>query len=201
MIPDFPKAKNEIHKKLNALLRQKVSQSSTVLSSVREKTIHEGDKMGSLYPDGHHEIREMVHVQSEFTVAHKDVQSMKTGELAAKVSVAAEDIAGQMERGLLDTLFKSIEANGNTIAGNPKLGPESLLVALEKIKIEFEDDDRSKPIMPILVAAPDTIEAFNKEIKKLKPEEMARYNEKREAIFDQKFSEHIADIEARKIVD
>jgi hypothetical protein len=151
--------------------------------------------------DGRHVITDLMYVHSEFSIPQKDIPTMETTELLNKVSDVAEDMAGQMERNLFKTLTESIEESGNIIPGNPKLSPESVLTALEMVSIDFEDDDRSKPIRPSLIASPVAVEELMKIDAETTPEEKEKYRKKEQAIMDKKYEEHMKDLESRKIID
>lgn len=201
MITDFPEAKKEIKKAVDAVLRQKVKQNAPMLSMLNKKTLHEGDKMGVLHADGRHVVSDLQYAQSEFTITHKEVPTLKPEDLLSRVSTAAEDMAGQIERGLFKTIDDSIKEGGNTIPGNPELGPDSILTALEMISVDFEDDDRTKPVKPSIVAAPAAVEKLMETEAKATPEEKEEYRKKEEAIMDKKYEEHMADLRSRKIID
>lgn len=201
MITDFPEAKREIKKTVDAVLRQKVKQNAPMLSMVNKKTLHEGDKMGVLHADGKHVVTDLQYAESQFTVSQKEVSTLKPEDLLARVSTAAEDMAGQIERGLFKTMDDSVKESGNTIPGNPELGPDSILTALEMISVDFEDDDRTKPVKPSIVAAPAAVQKLMEKEAKATPEEKEEYRKKEEAIMDRKYEEHMADLKSRKIID
>ena len=196
MITDFPEAKREIKKAVDAVLREKVRRNAPMLAMVNKKTLHEGDKMGVLHPDGRHVLTDLKFAQSEFFVDKKDIPTMKAGDLLEKVSAVAEDMAGQIERGLFQTIDELIKESGNTISGNPELGPDSILTALEMVSVDFEDDDRAKPIKPSIVAAPDAVKKLIELEAKTTLEEKEAYRKKEEAIMDKKYKEHIKDLES-----
>lgn len=200
MITDFPEEKNRAKKVVNLILRQQMKQNAPLLSMVNKKTLHEGDKMGVVYSDGEHSATELQHAQSEFRIEGKDIPTMKAEEFLEKVSGAAVDMAGQIERGLFKTIDESIEKNGGIIPGNPELGPDSILAALEMISIDFEDDDRLKPVRPSIVAAPETVEKLMALEKETTPEQREIYRKKEELIMDRKYEEHMVDLNSRKIV-
>lgn len=172
-----------------------------MLSMVSGKTFHEGDSMGVVHEDGRYVLSPSHHAESQFSVSREEVLTMKPDDLMAKVSTAAEDMAGQMERDLFQSLDESIKESGNTIPGNPELSPESILIALEMITVDFEEDDRSKPVMPTLVTAPGAFEKLKEHEAKATEEEKEEYKRRQEAIMDKKFKEHNAGLASRKIVD
>ena len=201
MITDFPDAKKAIKKLIDSVLKEEVRKRAPMSHLVNRHTLHEGDKIGVVYSDGRHEVNELQYVQSEFSVATKDIPTMKPGDFLDKVSAAAEDMAGQMERGLFEKMNDVAQESGNTIPGNPELSPESILVALERLSIDFEDDDRLKAVKPSIVTAPAAYERLKVLDAKLTPEEREDLKRREEAIMDRKYEEHLRDLESRKIID
>ena len=201
MITDFPDIKKELKKVVDAILREKVKQNAPLLSMVNKKILHEGDKLGVTHPDGRHVVNDLKYVESKFFIPQKDIPTMKTEEFLDKISIAAEDMAGQMEGGMFKTIDESIKESGNTIPGNPELGPESILSALDMIFIDFENDDRSKPIKPSIVAAPAAAEKLMKLEANTTPEEKEKYRKREEVILDKKYAEYMEDLKSRKIID
>lgn len=201
MIADFPEAKKVIKKALDATLRQQVKQKAPTLSLVPRKSLFEGDKMSVYRPDGSKSINEFRRVQSEFTISKKEAETGASGDIMEKISLAAEDMAGQMERGFFQTLTETIENAGNVIPGNPALTPDAILKGLEMITVDFEDDDREKPRRPTIVAAPGAVDDLMRAEAARSEAEKLLYKEKEKAILDKKYEEHMADLESRKIVD
>ena len=201
MITDFPEAKKEMKKAIDSVLRTKVKQSAPMLSMVGGKTLHEGDSMGVIHEDGRHVISQFQHAESQFSVSREEMLTMKPDDLITRVSTAAEDMASQMERHLFQTIEESVKESGNTIPGNPELSPEAILTALEMIVVDFEDDDRLKPVMPTIVTGPGAFEKLKEQEEKATEEQKQEYKMKQEAIMDKKYQQHLADLASRKIVD
>ncbi len=201
MIPDFPEAKKQIQKAVDLIMREKVKQNAPLLALGNKKMLHEGDSLGVIYEDGRHTVNPIQVVESSFTIAKSDMPNLKTEDFMAKVNASAEDMAGQMERNAFKAINDSIKESGNTIPGNPILSPEGILAGLEKMSIDFEDDDRSKPSRPTIFAHPEAVEKLKEIEAKSTPEEKEAYQKKQEEIFDRKFAEHLKDLESRKIID
>ncbi|MBU1706002.1 hypothetical protein KKG19_04750 [Patescibacteria group bacterium] len=201
MITDFPNAKKQIKRILDEILRAKVKQNAPMLSMVNKRMMHEGDRLGIIDENGKHTVSPMKLVESEFFISNEEAKNIKAEDIISKVTSAGEDMAGKIERDLFQTLDKSIKESGNTIPGNPELSPEAILTALEMMPIDFEDDDRLKPIKPSLVAAPAAVEKLMQIEASSTEEEKEEYRKKEEEIFDKKYAEYIKDIESRKIID
>src|SRR3989344_572403 len=109
MIVDFPEAKKEIQKLMNKILQQQVKQRAPAWALGSKKTLFEGDKLSVVRPDGTHDVSEFRRVESGFTIPRADIQKTSITDVLDKVSAAAEDIAGQIERGLIETLTKAVD--------------------------------------------------------------------------------------------
>lgn len=201
MITNFPEAAKAIKNAVDTVLREQVKKNSPVFAMGNKKTLHEGSKMGVIHADGKHVVNELQLIQSEFTIERKDIETLKPEDLLGKVSAAAEDMAGQMSRGLFKAMGEAVEESGNTIPGNPELSADSILTALGMMSVDFEDDDRLKPVKPSIVAAPDAVKKLMESEAKATPEEKEEYRKREEVIMDTKYKEHMADVLSRKLVD
>ncbi len=201
MITDFPEAKKKIKHTLDEILRAKVKQNAPMLSMVNQRIMHEGDKLGIIDQNGEHKISPIKLVQSEFYISNEEAKDIKMEDVISKVISAGEDMAGKIERDILQTIDKSIKESGNIIPGNPELSAEAILAALEMMPIDFEEDDRSRPIRPSLVAAPAAVEKLMQAEASSTEAEKKEYRKKEEKILDKKYTEYIKDIESRIIMD
>lgn len=201
MIVDFPEAKREIKKLYDTILRQKVKQNAPTWSMGSRKTLFEGDKLSVYRPDGTKDMGAMRSAQSEFVIPRKDIPTTTASDMIEKISTAAVDMAGQIERGFFETLDNAVEKSGNWIPGNPALTPEGILKGLEAIWVDFEDDDRSKPIRPTIIAGPEAVEKLKEAEAKTTEEEKRSYQEREKIIMDKKYEEYMTDLRSRKIVD
>ena len=201
MIVDFPEAKQKIKQTYDTILRQQVKQKAPTWSMGSRKMLFEGDKLAVFRADGTKDVSEMRAAQSEFSIPREDIQNVTAEDMVEKLSAAAEDMAGQIERGLFETLNDAVDKSGNWIPGNPALTPEGILQGLERIWIEFEDDDREKPIKPTIIAAPEAVEKLMQAAEKETKEDKQQYYEKEKVILDRKYKEYMADLSSRKLID
>ena len=168
---------------------------------INKKTLFEGDKLGVLHADGKHVVKNLTYVESQFFIPQKDIPTLDPKVLMEKVSGAAEDMAGQMERGMFKEMDESMKESGNIIPGNPELGPDSILKGLEMVFVDFEDDDRTKPVKPSIVAGMAAFEKLKELEAKVTPEEKKQYQKKEKVILDKKYEEYMQDLRSRKIID
>ncbi|HYD93347.1 MAG TPA: hypothetical protein VEB18_02740 [Candidatus Paceibacterota bacterium] len=201
MIVDFPEPKKQIKKLLDQVLRQKVKQKAPTMSLGSRKTIFEGTVLSVIQADGTREESEMRAAESTFVISREQIPNTSMTDMIEKIDAAAHDMAGQIERDLFETLKAAIQKSGNTIPGNPPLSPDAILTMLEKMAVDFEDDDRSKPVRPTIIASPEAFEAFQKINAETTPEERAVYDERERVIMDKKYAEYMTDVESRKLID
>jgi len=201
MIVDFPDAKRVMMKALNALLRQQLRDKAPMMSLIKHKGIFEGHQNSIVRADGSSEVSDLHVVEGGFSIAQQDVATTTFADVAEKMAAAAEDMAGQLERNVFRTLTETITKVGNAISNPLPPGREVVLQALEKIWIDFEDDDRAKPVKPTIVAHPTTVEAMMKrEATRTEPENR-EFDRREAAILDQKYKEYMANLASRAIMD
>jgi hypothetical protein len=201
MIVDFPEAKRAAQKVLDSILRQQIKQKTPTLNLVARKKLFEGNSMSVTRPDGTREKNEFRIAESRFSIPQKEIPNTTATDMIEKISAAAEDMAGQMERGFFQDLEKSMAETNRQIPGNPGLTPDGILKGLENIWIDFEDDDRSKPVKPSIIASPEAVDQLKKIAAETTPEEKHRYEEKEKVILDKKYKEYMEDLKSRKIID
>lgn len=190
-----------MQKLINGALKKHVEASAPVLSMVNRSMLFEGDSMGVIYPDGRHEAGKLTSTESAFSVTSEELPSLKTEDFMGRVAGAGKDMGEQIERGLLETMAAAADESGNTFKSDTGLTPSTLLDALEKLYVDFEDDDRNKPVMPSLVSHPDSVDGLMKADQALTPEERSALDERHKRILDAKYEEHMKDVESRKIID
>ena len=165
------------------------------------KILFEGDKLSVYHTNGKSDVNPLRSVQSEFMIPRKDLPTTTAADMIEKLSTAADDMAGQIERGFFETLHKTVDEHDQWIPGNPTLTPEGILKGLEKIWIDFEDDDRSKPIKPTIVAAPGAFEQLKASEATATEEDKRQYQERERVIMDTKYEEYMADLRSRELID
>ncbi|XKT74364.1 MAG: hypothetical protein ACJKTH_03345 [Patescibacteria group bacterium UBA2163] len=201
MITDFPEAKKQAQEALNKVLQNEVRQKTVVGNLVNNRVLYEGDKMGVVQEDGKHEVSDLQHAESSFTVEHKEIPEMTGGKLLEKVDAVSEEMVSQMERGLLNTMFEATEKSGNVIKSDGEFSQEMMLAMLEKLPAEFEDDDRNKPIRPFMVVSPEQSKKIKQLMEAETEEDRQAFHEKEKVILDRKYKEYMDDVNSRKIVD
>lgn len=201
MITDFPEAKQLIGKALRLDLEKKIEQSAPLLSAIGHITVREGDRLGIIYEDGHHVVNDFQEAGSSFSVARDEVSKVKPETLVANMNNVAKDMAEQMEGHILQTLNETIAQSGNAVYESSTSGFEFVLGALERLPINFKDDDRLKPVPPTFVLHPTQGVKLQQCFANASQEKMREFEGKLAAVLDRKFQEHLADLDSRRLVD
>lgn len=199
MLPDFPQAKKQVQKTINAYLRKQVKQNAPMYALLNPKQIYEGDRLGVINRKGEHIVNKMNRVESKINISNEEAKTINSSGLASKITDAAKDMANQIERGLITKMTDAIKETGNNIAGNPSLNPDSLLDTKERMPMSFEDDDINKPISNCLFASEEAIAQLEKAHEESTEEDARARKERDERIIEKKYKEHMNDLNSRKI--
>ena len=202
MIPDFPEVKKIVHQIETVRLRQEVEARAPIYARLKKSRMHEGDKIGIVHENGKHVVTCMQHTETGISISKEELLGMQPDDRRAMLDKLAEDFASQEEGDILQTISKFIEESGNVISAGPGIKfQDMLLKMLEKIHVNFEDDDRGKPVMPTLFAGSEVIGKLKEKESKATPEEREEFHKRREEILDRKYQEYMQELHSRKIVD
>ena len=154
MLPDFPAVKKELHKIVTQRMRRSVHREAVMFSMVRHFSSHEGDSFTTHRPDGTSEKHSYRESATEFTIDKKDLATLSADALASKIDTAARDMAAKTEKAIFETLRQISSDSGNVIDAKGKpFSPETLLEALEKMDIDF--DEQGNPSGLTAVVGPE----------------------------------------------
>ena len=201
MITDFIAIKKELHKNFNISLRDEIRKRTPFIQSLNKNMQHEGSRMSYQTYERNEKEMDFKMAKSEFSATREEMSTMTFEDIKNKIVSMAEDFAKQMEGGMFADIFKELESTGNTIDGNPELSPEAILKALEKIYIDFEDDDRSKPSRPSLFVGPEAFAKLKESEAKATQEDMEKFKEREKEILDIKYAEYMEREGKRKMVE
>lgn len=201
MIADFPKIKETLHKQMDFSLREEVRRRAPVVSMIGHHFLHEGDKSSYETVDRQTKVVDFQKGESKFSVTRDEMSKMTIMDVAKKIQDMAEELAGQMEGRLFQTITEEVEKIGNVVQNNPPLSPDTLLQALEKIEIDFQDDSRDKPVLPTLVTGPELAEKAKNQMDNITLEEKELFDEKMKKILDKKYDNFLAREGKRKLVN
>ncbi|MBI3046445.1 MAG: hypothetical protein HYY86_02855 [Candidatus Harrisonbacteria bacterium] len=201
MIIDFPKIKENLHKGMEIFLRQEINRKAPFAATIGKHFFHEGDKSSYETVDREKKALDFKRGESQFTVTRDEMNKLTIKDIIQKVQGIAEDMAGQIERNLFQTMNETIEKSGNTIPGNPPFSPEAFLKGLEMVEIDFDEDDRNKPQLPTLVMHPDLAKKAKEQEANMTAEEKKAFDEKMKAMIDKKYDDFLTREAKRKLVD
>ena len=74
-------------------------------------------------------------------------------------------------------------------------------MAMEKMYVDFEDDDRAKPSKPSLFVGPEAFEKLKESEANATQEDIEKFKKREEEILDKKYAEYMEREGKRKMVD
>ena len=197
MLPDFPKLKIRLNKKFEAMVSEKI-QENPLLSQIRRTIVHEGNTFTVTSYDGYSTKSDYEKFASEFNIDADTVRKKGPDAFYEKIPILSKEIADKMSQHTIDTLEKVTEATGNVVRSKEGITPNSILEALEKIEIGF--DENGNPIMPTIVMSPHDFEVFKSKEKEWEAQAPA-LEARRKEIIDKKRKEWVDKESNRKLVD
>jgi hypothetical protein len=200
MIVDFVSIKKQLNNLVNTFLQEEVKKRAPLVHFGGVSIQHEGRDSEYETVDKQQRKVDFKTVESGFSLTNDEIKSLTFEQIREKVIQAADDMAGQMERGTFATLNTEIEAVGNSIPGNPRISPTAILDGFEVMSMDF-DDVREKPILPTIFMHPDEYARLMREDASATEEEKRAYAKRREDILDKKFAEYAERESKRKLVD
>ena len=201
MVVDFPEALNRVKSVTKLFFTQQVRDSSTFLPEVRQNPCLEGDTYSIVRPDGSEVVRTFLQFSSQFELPQAENNSSIAKLIENATLPAARDVAGQIDGSFLRFISGEAQAVGNVITGTLENPGESIIKALQGIQIEFDDDDRSKPMLPTISLHPNTYRPFLEKWVALSESEKLAFEERFEQVMCAKYDEHIKNMESRKLTD
>lgn len=201
MIVDFPSIKQKLDRIADIYLRAEVDKRMPFLREVGKHRLHEGDKHSYETVDNVERDLAMQEAGTSFSLTREQMACISFPEILKKLDEIAEEMANQIEGGTLQRLSDELEEQGRTVPGNPPLSPETLLQALETVQIDFDEDARDKPNLPMLVLHPDAAVRALEQEAAMTEEERERFDRKQAEILDLKYHEYMEREARRRIVD
>lgn len=201
MIANFPEIQKKIDKIVTAYLRQEINNKAPMLNLAGKKRYYEGEKMWTVKSDWTLSISEFQKVESSFSISDDEMKTIDATHLLNKVSGVAEDMANKMERGMFDLIHEVTTETWNVIEAKKEDFPSSLLLMIEKIYIDFINDNRDTPSMPTIFAGPEMITQMKESFDKMTPEEKSKYDAKHKLVMDKKYEQFLSDLNCRKLTD
>lgn len=138
---------------LTAAIRALMRSNDPILQKVRHEVVEHLPSQRITVASGDMVESCPIDVRMDFMFKDADVVAGDVAALTVALDKAAEQGVSTLMPGVFDYLSKICEATGNVVdaAGRP-LTHELILSALEKVEIDFDEND--EPIMPTLVVHP-----------------------------------------------
>jgi len=144
MLPDFPDLKRELMRIVTARMRRRVYRDSGVMSEIRRFQSHEGHKFTIYRADGSSETTRYRLTTVDLSVKNSELPQMSPQELLARIDDVADAMAEKVTKQLFEKLRRTAAQAGTATnaAGRP-ISAELLFEALEKIELDFYEEDES----------------------------------------------------------
>lgn len=199
MIADFVSIKAKLRIQEQKILRDEMKKRTPLINLIGKHVLHEGHGQ-SVKSETRERSVQLMEARAEFQISTKEMAEIKIPEIFKKLSGLADQMASQIEGGMFQTIFKDLEEAEQTLTPR-KLDGDAILEALEKIQIDFENDDREKPTNLSLFVHPDLLPKLMEQESRTTAEERAEFEAKRKIILDKKFEEFKKREGERRIVD
>lgn len=195
MLPDSPKLKNEILKKLEAEVKQEVSGEYGLLDMFQTTFSHEGDEYTYSRVDGSvHAMQGKWH-GSKVSLSVEDIATYDYSKAKRLLICAYRDVHNQMTKSVFEVVDEAVHETGNVIdAKGGCFTQEMFLEMLSKIQTNPDD-----PGGLCIVAHPDMAEKLAKVAQDWSQDE--EFKAKWQTLNEQKRREWLDQEGHRKLVD
>jgi hypothetical protein len=192
MLPDYPVLKKKLNRKLELIVRDEVRK-DPLQAIIPQKIVHEGDRIAIKTIDGYSTESSYGTFVSDFQITSEEIIEKGPNAMFSRSKEIAKDISEKINKHTIGIFEKVTETTGNVVKSKTGITPESILEMFEKIEMSF--DDAGKPIIPLLVVAPQDYERIKKEV------ETPAFREKQLAIILKKRKDWLDRESNRKLVD
>lgn len=155
MLPDFPKVKEKLEKKLNYYLKQVSLSHLGPLADVPIFIFFEGSKAIIIREDGSVAEMNPKEMRVEVKMKSGEIEGMSHEMVLDKINTMGKEMAEKQAKLSYDVIRKTAEEVGNvTNSSEGSFSIDSFLKALEKMHIDF--DEEGQPIGLTFVANPNS---------------------------------------------
>lgn len=200
MIPDFPTLKQQLNKIMANVVTHQIHEISPMIQRASKKILFEGNKMAIQREDGEFELSEMEKVEAMIQLEKDELLNLTPEQLDEKMQTMANEMAIQLSSNVLTEIDKAVKKTGNSISSPNGLTIEWIHEATRRIKMSFKDDDINKPVELVLIASPEVCERLKMEEESLTDSQKVRLQKEYKEIIEQKYKEHLADLESRRLI-
>jgi len=199
MLPDYPRVKTNIEKRIRTLMRKRAEAQCLPFSKIKPMILHEGKNSLIIRADGSTDNTPMK--LSQATVEIKDEEAIEgpPEDMVQKFLTASDNIANQMTQHFLGRVSEAAHSVGNVVKSEGgQIIPDTILELLDKLLIDF--DDCGNPQWPTLVSTSlsnhKAIEAAQRQL-----EEDPMYRARFEQLIHRKREEYRVRESNRRLVD
>ncbi len=175
MLPDFPKIKKDIHKKLLIpYAKNKRASRLGILNQMTEIKVHEGNNSRILRSDKTQDTARPNSISGSFSYELSDIKDLTIEDVFKKIDDATEELTTKLIDHVVSKVEAVCEETGNVLnLNNKKFTAIHYLELLEKLEIRF--DCNGDPVLPdaILGASLDP-RVIEEELEKIQKDETLR---------------------------
>lgn len=147
MLPDYTRAKTELHELLIKHLRKRVRSLLGPFGEVPESRIFEGRRMATKTDGGKVFESEFQEHSGKLTISHEDIKSGNPDIIFEKLEIMARQMADSQSRAIFGELGRICNEAGQTIDfKGQRFGPEALLEVLKKVARDFDRDGKANSL-------------------------------------------------------
>lgn len=155
MMPEFPNAKQQIRESQIAFFKRACKiLGGPFFGQISTRELHEGQSMRQEYSKNFILETEMNKIEWSM---HLSLQELKENPLLVydKWYECAHEFASQQSKIIVQGIEEVTKMTGNIVDSSQGFGTDQFFESLEKIEIEF--DTSGNPILPTIVAGPETV--------------------------------------------
>lgn len=198
MLPDFPKLRIELTRKLRSDFEKQTHIRAPLVAEIKVVAQHEGK--GGTYEteDGQVKRIDPKHVSVAVDAPAVPEPSFLYEQALEMIHQAAEEMAKKQTKMLFDTVHEAVEEVGNSLnAQGQPISAELILKMWERMHFDF--DKQGKPKMPTLVFNPIQTENVKEQLERLHKE--PHLIKRRKEIMNAKLVDYYDRESRRKLVD
>ena len=199
MLPDFPKIKKDIRKKLIIpYVKNKGASLLGILNQMPVTKVHEGSNSQLLRRDGTQDTARPNHISGSFSYKLPDIKDMTIEDVFKKIDDATEELITKQINHVVSKIEAVCEETGNVLnLNNEKFTAVHYLELLEKLEIRF--DRNGDPVLPdVILGASLDPRVIKEEMEKVQKDETLR--KRFSGIISKKREEHNAREGNRELV-
>ena len=168
MLPDFPKLRIELSRRLHAEFKREVHRQAPLLAQIKVVAQHEGK--GGSYETEDGEIKSIKQRRSSVPLGPLESgPAFGYAEARSSVAAAAAEMGRAQTKMLFERLDEEVAEVGNSLdAGGQPLSAEMILSLWDRMQFDF--DRYGRPKMPTLVFNPIHHERVDEQFKRLATE-------------------------------